>query len=78
MEKVKEMKLEIKELKAELGPLRRNMKVLVEGETRAIHAQLVEKDRQLAWYKKEMENDKRFRVHAERTTRARLPLWPQP
>ena len=69
MDKVKELKAEIKELKAELAPLKRNMKVLVEGETRAFHAQLVEKDRQLEWYKKAVEQDKSSRVHAERTAR---------
>ena len=64
-----ELKLEIKELKAQLIPLQKNMKVLVDGETRAIHAQLVERDRQLAWYKKAMEQDKSSRVHAEKTAR---------
>ena len=64
-----ELKLEIKELKAQLNPLQKNMKVLVDGETRASHAQVVERDRQLVWYKKAMEQDKRYRVHAEKTAR---------
>ena len=46
-ETARKLKAECKELKAQLVPLQKNMTVLVQGETRAIHAELVEKNRQI-------------------------------
>ena len=67
------LKAECKELrgtiKAELVPLKNNFRTLLQGETRAIHAELVEKDRQLDSTKTEAANDKRFRLHADRVAR---------
>ena len=50
-ETARKLKAECKELKAQLVPLQKNMTVLVQGETRAIHAELVEKNRQIDFMK---------------------------
>jgi chromosome segregation ATPase len=69
LETARKLKAECKELKAQLLPLQKNFTVLVQGETRAIHAELVEKSRQLDSMKTGFAAAKTHRNVADRAAR---------
>ena len=68
-ETARKLKAEIKGLKAQLLPLQKNMAVLVQGETRAMHAELVEKNRQIEFQKTSFAAAKTNRSYSDRIAR---------
>ena len=72
MQRVKEFKSEISELKAELQPLQRTFKTLVEGEARRANVELVELRQRIEYFKEQHAADMRKRAYDVRTARQLL------